>query len=83
MRPEDLAHWLSQQPFVPFRINLSNGRSFDVYDPHTVFFWNRNTVLVGELDPDFPFPAMSKSSSVPLIHINCIDPLPTPAPAAA
>lgn len=82
MRPEDINHWLTQLPFVPFRMCLSNGQAFDVRDPHTVQFWSRNMLMVGELDPDFPFPVPSKSSSVPLIHINTIEPLPQPAPAS-
>ena len=82
MRPEDIHLWLTRQPFVPFRISLSNGRVFEVRDPHTVQFWSRNTLLVGELDPDFPFPVPSKSTSVPLIHINTIEPLPQAAQTA-
>ena len=83
MRTEDIVQWLTQQPFVPFRIVLSNGRAFDVRDPNTVSFFSRGTLLIGELDPDFPIPVFSKSTSASLIHINHIEPITEPAPAAA
>lgn len=82
MRPEDINFWLTQQPFVPFRLSLSNGRTYDVRDPHCVVFVNRHTVAVGDLDPDFPFPILGRSSYVPLIHMNHIEPLPVAAAPA-
>ena len=81
MRPEAINYWLAREPFTPFRLSLSNGRTFDVHDPHTVTFFDRNSLLVGELDPDFPFPVLSKAVGVPLIHINSIEPLLQPASA--
>ena len=82
MRPEDVNFWLTQEPFVPFRVSLSNGRVYDVRDPDCVVFVNRHTVAVGALDPDFPFPVLGKSNYVPLIHMNHIGPLPEPAATA-
>jgi len=39
MRPEDIEKLLKTQPFVPFRVHLSNGHTFDVKHPETVFLW--------------------------------------------
>lgn len=80
MRPERVNEWLARVPFIPFRINLSNGRHYDVHDPHCVLL-ERHDMIVGELDPDFPFPLVTKSTFVAYMHINTIEPLPQPATA--
>ena len=36
MRPEELKELLDAQPFVPLRIHLTDGKSFDLYHPDTV-----------------------------------------------
>jgi hypothetical protein len=33
MRPDDLLSWIRATPFVPFRIRLNSGRTFDVRHP--------------------------------------------------
>lgn len=33
MRPEDLLQWIKASPFVPFRIKLNSGRTFDIRHP--------------------------------------------------
>jgi hypothetical protein len=46
MRPEDLHSALHVQPFVPFRLHLTDGRSFDV--PHPEFLMvTQRVVYVG------------------------------------
>jgi hypothetical protein len=33
MRPDDLLTWARATPFVPFRIRLNSGRTFDIRHP--------------------------------------------------
>jgi hypothetical protein len=33
MRPDDLLSWVKAVPFVPFRIRLNSGRTFDIPHP--------------------------------------------------
>jgi hypothetical protein len=81
MRPEDIFDWLQREPFVPSRIFTSNGRQFDVRRPEMAMV-GRRSLLVGELDPDFPLPIYSRSTEISLLHINHIDPIEaTVAPA--
>jgi hypothetical protein len=50
MRPEDLKALRDQQPFVPFRIVFTDGRSFDI--PHRDFLMiTKHTVEIA-LAPD-------------------------------
>lgn len=36
MRPNDLLFWINAQPFVPFRIVLNSGRTYDIRHPELV-----------------------------------------------
>ena len=36
MRAEDLLYWVRTVPFVPFRIRLNSGRTFDIRHPEMV-----------------------------------------------
>ena len=80
MRPDDIHSWLRRDPFQPFRLHISNGRSFDVTQPGMVWV-GRNWLMVGDLDPDFPVPTVTTAHHVTLLHINHIEPLPQPAAA--
>ena len=83
MRPEDIHAWLRRDPFVPFRIHLSTGRTFDIRRPGLVLV-GRSALVIGEPDPDFDLPVFDTVDlHVALAHINHIEPLapPTPQPA--
>lgn len=36
MRPEDILHWLQAMPFVPFRITMNSGLTFEVRHPELI-----------------------------------------------
>lgn len=36
MRPEDVLHWLRATPFVPFRVKMNSGVTFEVRHPELV-----------------------------------------------
>ncbi len=82
MTPQEVYDWLRRDPFIPFRVNLSNGRHYDVRRPEMAMVGKR-AMLVGELDPDFPLPVFESSTQVSLIHVNSIETIPQPAPAPA
>jgi hypothetical protein len=46
MRPEELRNLLRRRPFVPIRIHLTDGTTYDVRHPEMAFL-TRSTVEVG------------------------------------
>ena len=76
MTPEDLRTALRTQPFVPFRLHLSDGRSFDV--PHPEFLLVAESMAVvgvyqasknnGQLAPQ-------RTEMLSLLHIVSLEPL--------
>ena len=45
MRPEDLSGLLRAQPFVPFRIHMTDGRFFDIVHPEAVLVDGNRAIL--------------------------------------
>lgn len=79
MRPETIQEFTRAQPFVPFRILLTNGKLFDVRHPDLAMA-TRNGVLVGRAaNGDVP----EGATTVSYFHSVKIDPLHTPTPPAA
>ena len=73
MRPDDLLTWLRAAPFVPFRIQLNSGRTFDIRHPEMlrVGFSSVNVYsFVGE--PSDPYERMEMVS---LALIESIEPI--------
>jgi hypothetical protein len=65
MRDEDLKRAVKPQPFVPSRIHLSNGATFDIPHPDFVSVGPRTTaVLVGE-----------SHQIIKNLHVNYVEPL--------
>jgi hypothetical protein len=79
MRMEDLQRLLREQPFRPFSIHLSNGRSHEVRHPELVVV-GRTTMFVGKPAPDLPQPSYDDFAIVTLLHINDVEPLAVPTP---
>jgi hypothetical protein len=74
MTYRNLMEWIESEPFVPFRINLTDGRSIDI--PYPTLIWpGRRTVMVGFPDnpeePDVP----ERHQTISLMHIVSIEPL--------
>ncbi len=80
MRPDDVNRLLRQQPFQPFRIYLSNGRTYEVRHPDLAMV-GRTTMLLGIPAPDLPPSTYDHYETIALMHINNLEPLP-PAPTA-
>jgi len=74
MEPKDIYRWLNSVPLIPFRISMSNGRTYDVHKPEFVM-QGKTTLILGEPDPDFPIPVFETAEFLSLMHINSISPL--------
>jgi len=74
MNYRDLMEWVDADPFVPFRLHLTDERTIDIL--HANLIWpGRRTAMIGIPDdpnePDVP----GSHQTLALIHIVSIDPL--------
>jgi hypothetical protein len=79
MRSEDLREYVRRQPFRPFRLTLTDGRTYDV--PHAdLLMVGRSTVAVGLPRPGDAEPVYDRLVTVSLLHIMQVEELTTPSP---
>ena len=76
MRPEDFRDQLRKQPFQPFRLTLTDGRTYEVRHPELAMV-GRTTVIIGLARPDEPEPVFDRQVTVSLLHIMQIEPIAT------
>jgi hypothetical protein len=78
MPPAELLNLIRQKPFLPFRINLTDGRVFEVRHPEFVMV-SRHIAIIG-------FPAsddtglISNHITVALVHVVRLEPIPAGPP---
>jgi hypothetical protein len=79
MRPDDLLTWTRAIPFIPFRIRLNSGRTFDIRHPEMLRV-GRSAVNVYTFagEPIDPFERMEMAS---LVLMESIEPIGAPHPA--
>ncbi|MGL4551992.1 MAG: hypothetical protein ACRC33_12505 [Gemmataceae bacterium] len=79
MRPDYLLNWTRATPFVPFRIRLNSGRTYDIRHPEMLRV-GRSTVHVYQYigEPTDPYERMEMLG---LVLIESIEPLEAPRPA--
>ena len=79
MRAEDLLTWNRAAPFVPYRIRLNSGKTFDIRHPEMVRV-GRTTVNIFTFagDPADPYERMEMVS---LLLIETVEPISTPSTA--
>lgn len=63
---------LKQQPFQPFRLVMSSGRTYEVRHPEMAWL-TRTAILVGIDEADDGVPAEFKICS--LLHVTAVEPL--------
>lgn len=73
MPPEAIRTALHQEPFVPFRIHLTDGRAFEIRHPEMMVVAAR-TAAIGVYQTAGTFP--DHLETVTLIHIVSLEPLP-------
>jgi len=79
MRPEDVREFLRRRPFQPFRLTLTDGRTYDVLHPELAIV-GRSFVGVGLARPGDPENIAERIVSVSLLHIMQIEPVESLAP---
>lgn len=73
MRSEDIREFLQRRPFQPFRLTLTDGRTYDVRHPELAMV-GRSTVAVGIPAPDEPAPVYDRLVTISLLHIMQLEP---------
>jgi hypothetical protein len=76
MHYDDLLAVVNRRPFVPFRLHLSHGASYEVRDPAAILV-ARGTATVAL--PDYPRRPAERVVTVALIHVCRLEELPAPA----
>ena len=71
MDPETIHRLLKAQPFQPFRLHLSNGRTHDVRHPELALIGKRDMVL-GNPQPGSALPIYENFEIISLLHVNDI-----------
>ncbi len=74
MRPEDVREFLRRRPFRPFRLTLTDGRTYDVMHPDLAMV-GRSWVQVGLARPGDPEIIAERLISISLLDIMQIEPL--------
>jgi hypothetical protein len=72
--PEDIQARLRQSPFMPVRIIISSGQTFDVFHPDLVLVGRRD-MIIGMASKKNPT-TYEQTTRVPLMHITALEDLP-------
>ena len=74
MAPEELATALRRRPFIPFRLILTEGSSYEIRHPELCMAGHR-TALIGLITREDPDLLFERSVSVDILHIVKLEPL--------
>jgi hypothetical protein len=72
MHPEEVRRHLRQQPFLPIRVFVSDGSTYDVHDPAYTYV-SRREVVIGMDIGENQLPR--RSAYLDPIHITRVEPL--------
>ena len=75
MTRDDVGQWLKREPFVPFQIHATGGRSFEIHHPEYAAL-GRTTMVVY-------FPDSDRWAELSLFQIDSLEKLETAAADAA
>jgi hypothetical protein len=79
---EELRSLLNAQPFVPFRLHMSDGGSVDIHSRELVFPGRRYAVI-GLLDPSTSDTAFDRFMIVGYLHVTRVEVLSSGPPPLA
>jgi hypothetical protein len=82
VRPEDIREYLRRRPFQPFRLTLTDGRTYDVTHPELAMV-GRSSVLVGLKPAQEAEPIFDRAVDVSLLRIMQIGKIETASPPAS
>lgn len=72
MRPEDIREFLQHKPFQPFRLTLTDGRTYEIRHPELAMV-GRSAVAIGVPAPNDPQPVYDHLVTVSLLHIMQVE----------
>ena len=76
MAPQDLESELKKEPFQPFRIVTTNGKTYNVTEKDRPLVWvGKRVVLIGLRVPESD-PYFDRYEVVSLVHIIRLEPIP-------
>ncbi len=73
VRPEEIHEFLQHKPFQPFRLTLTDGRTYEVRHPELAMV-GRSEVAIGVPAADEPRPVYDRLITVSLLQIMQIGP---------
>ena len=77
MQRETLREWLKREPFQPFRVYLTDGRTFDIHHPRANLL-AQTFIKIGIPEPGSTNPRICDYTEyVPLAQIARLEPLPS------
>ncbi len=79
MDAKELAGAVRRRPFVPFRVTLTEGSTYDVYHPEFCMVGKRSAII-GLAPLDEKEQLFERSVTMDLLHIGKLEALETPAP---
>ncbi len=74
MRTEDVREFVQRRRFQPFRVTLTDGRTYDVFHPELAMV-GRSSVIIGLQRPNDPDPVYDRAITVSLLHIMQLEPI--------
>ena len=79
MRPDDILAYVRREPFQPFRLTLTDGRTYDVRHPELVMV-GRSSLTIGLARRERAEPVYDRIVNVSLLHIMQIELMEAAAP---
>ncbi len=76
MRPTELTELLRRRPFIPFRIHLTTGESYDIRHPELVWVFRQCADMA--INPNPKTGVIERAERVSLLHIVRLEPLEAP-----
>ncbi len=74
MAPQDLESELNKEPFQPFRIVTTNGKSYEITEKDRPLLVGKRTVIIGLRVPETD-PYFDRYEVVSLVHIIRLEPI--------
>jgi hypothetical protein len=78
MRPEEFLELLRRRPFVPLRIHLTDGKTFELRHPDNIIVFRSYLDIGVPADPNTG--VSDRVEHVSLVHVVRIEQLASPAP---
>jgi hypothetical protein len=73
--PDDIQRRLRQNPFIPVRIIISSGQTFDILHPDLVLVGRRD-ITIGMASTENPS-QYEQTTRVPIMHVTALEDLPS------